>query len=201
MTYNFPLILRTSQNWVVRLRLKLQSKCIRGHINFTISKHVHTTVCPYQTLRDIRFQLSGAENNAFDLFYYGKSRQNVIIVISHHKMLTIIKAEQLWSGNITFKQMPHKGEVEVGVEVEAYKVVHLLTMPLQRLSDLHKHLLRTLKQGEEKKGNCDKSSVWRCSVGRNPKALVLGARKEYLVIKDVHAVQRVEVLFQQGCSG
>lgn len=50
--------------------------------------------------------------------------------------------------SFTFEQVSHQCEVEVGAEVEAHKVVHLFTVPLQRLPDLHKHFLWTL-QGKE----------------------------------------------------
>lgn len=40
--------------------------------------------------------------------------------------------------------MADQRKVEVGIEIESYKVIHLLAVPLQRPPDLHEDLLRAL---------------------------------------------------------
>lgn len=51
---------------------------------------------------------------------------------------------------LTFEQVSDQGKVEVGAEVETYKMIHLLAVPLQRASDLHEHLLWTLQKVEDR---------------------------------------------------
>lgn len=50
----------------------------------------------------------------------------------------------------TFQQVPNQSKIKVGVEVETNKMVHLFAVPFQRLTNLHKHLLRTLRDRQDK---------------------------------------------------
>lgn len=47
---------------------------------------------------------------------------------------------------LTFHQVSHQCKVEVRVEIQPNKMIHLLAVPFQRPSDLHKYLLWTLKR-------------------------------------------------------
>lgn len=47
---------------------------------------------------------------------------------------------------VTFEQVAHQREVEVGAEVQAHEVIHLRTVPLQRTPDLHEHFFWTLQE-------------------------------------------------------
>lgn len=70
----------------------------------------------------------------------------------------IIWAFPTWQTQpFTFEEMAHQCKIEVGAKGEAHKVIHLLTVPLQRMPNLHEHFLRTLISQKKGKRNILKS--------------------------------------------
>lgn len=67
-------------------------------------------------------------------------------------IIDITHAAQVWisnRGRRTFKKVAHQSKIEVGAEVQAHKVIHLLAVPLQWAPDLHEHLLWTLNESDD----------------------------------------------------